>query len=627
MEERFMKKRALVTGGTCKDIAAMAVFVVNIKKTNPNLVDEIVIFHDGVSEKDQKLMNSIFPCRFIRYEFPNYDPANFNDIINKYFSPMVFCKYECFRLLNEYRIVIWSDYDVVVLQDLSELLSRTDQIDAEMLIADGTFLESFTDSIETYLLEGYDLQGPGICSSLFVLFDSFEKYQECYEWCIQKARELGRYLYAGDQAVINMLLQEFNIKPYRLSGELYSSNPLHDIITDKTKILHAYKHPKFWSGLHNDAWEQNYQDWIKIGGSKLATRTFSYRLKRKLSKYFSGLKRFLKKFFFGKKYYKNLRHELKIQREEILYEFPDEEYLAWRYGDFSEKDITKDKLQKLYAGLDDTSIITINTILLRLIKVCAIIQNKFKNKRLKLDLFTKEEKEQIRLVRKNYTNNIIKISDDCYCYKQYFLPVNESGPSVLYYKHQLFLLRNIEKIKGKNIIDVGGFIGDSLLVLCPLTNKDVYSFEAASGNYQYMQKTIALNNITNAKPVRMALGSHPGTVNIAPFGSGASISNTKSSTDESVEMNTLDNVVEKYELDVGLIKVDIEGTEQDFLKGAINSIKKYKPILLISIYHTINDFFEIKPLIESWNLGYRFKISKPVDGNIVTETLLIAEVD
>ena len=40
----------------------------------------------------------------------------------------------------------------------------------------------------------------------------------------------------------------------------------------------------------------------------------------------------------------------------------------------------------------------------------------------------------------------------------------------------------------------------------------------------------------------------------------------------------------------------------------------------------MDDFFNIKPMIESWDLGYEFKIVKPVDGAIILETMLIAEV-
>lgn len=48
--------------------------------------------------------------------------------------------------------------------------------------------------------------------------------------------------------------------------------------------------------------------------------------------------------------------------------------------------------------------------------------------------------------------------------------------------------------------------------------------------------------------------------------------------------------------------------------------------MLISIYHNAKDFFEIKPMLESWNLGYKFKIFKPIDHTIAVETALFCEI-
>ena len=95
---------------------------------------------------------------------------------------------------------------------------------------------------------------------------------------------------------------------------------------------------------------------------------------------------------------------------------------------------------------------------------------------------------------------------------------------------------------------------------------------------------------------------------------------------ESVPLGTLDRYEETHPMDVGLIKVDIEGAEQSFLRGARRTIEKYKPVLLMSIYHNADDFFNIKPMIESWNLGYKFRIHKPIDYSVSREVLLIAEV-
>lgn len=87
----------------------------------------------------------------------------------------------------------------------------------------------------------------------------------------------------------------------------------------------------------------------------------------------------------------------------------------------------------------------------------------------------------------------------------------------------------------------------------------------------------------------------------------------------------IDDFVAEHGIRVGLIKVDIEGAEQSFLRGAKKTICEQKPILLISIYHNVSDFLDIKPMIESWNLGYKFKIFKPVMGTVSSETVLICE--
>lgn len=93
-----------------------------------------------------------------------------------------------------------------------------------------------------------------------------------------------------------------------------------------------------------------------------------------------------------------------------------------------------------------------------------------------------------------------------------------------------------------------------------------------------------------------------------------------------VSMDTLDHYMQDKDFEIGMIKVDIEGAEQIFLAGARRTIEKFKPVLLLSIYHNAYVFFEIKPLIESWKLGYKFRIHKPVDYSVSREVLLIAEI-
>ena len=83
--------------------------------------------------------------------------------------------------------------------------------------------------------------------------------------------------------------------------------------------------------------------------------------------------------------------------------------------------------------------------------------------------------------------------------------------------------------------------------------------------------------------------------------------------------------MQEYNIKVGLIKTDLQEYEQIFLSGAKETIKTQKPILILSIYHTFSDFFDIKPFIEKLDCNYKFKIHRPLDGNILAETKLIAE--
>lgn len=283
-----MKRTAIVTGGTANDVPAMACLVMNIKDTNPELADEIVIFHDGISIKDQNLIRSIFPTRFIFYHSPFTEVNDFDDVVVKYFSPMIFCKYECLNLLNEYEYVIWTDYDVVILDNLDELTEKTPTDIKIITTKSPNIAESFFEEGRelTPLIKKYDFSKPGVCMSLFVLTDTLYQHNMLYDWCIEKTKEYSKYLFLPEQAIVNLLLQEFKISITRLLPRIYSVHPERDSNNDNVKIFHVYGQPKFWNGIYNETWEENYKKWIKLGGTPYEYRTVSYHFRKYFQKIF-----------------------------------------------------------------------------------------------------------------------------------------------------------------------------------------------------------------------------------------------------------------------------------------------------------------------------------------------------
>lgn len=293
------------------------------------------------------------------------------------------------------------------------------------------------------------------------------------------------------------------------------------------------------------------------------------------------------------------------------------------WGIVSELPDFREKYKKLINGLDIQSVETVVRILNR--------QRKFlTNNSNVLDIYTSKEQEELRKLNENLYDLIIKISSDLYAYKQYFLPCNHFEASVFYYKHGIEKVSNIGKVKDSIVIDVGGYIGDSVLVLSELCPRKIYTFEAVPENYKLLEKTLELNNIDNVVAENVALGKEKGSLAINLADSGSTPINRKGIDFKGqirVPVISLDEYVREHNLsDIGLIKVDIEGGEPAFLEGAKQTIFRFKPILLISIYHNAHDFFELKPMIEEWGLGYTFTVYKPTDGSITSETLLIAEI-
>lgn len=183
------------------------------------------------------------------------------------------------------------------------------------------------------------------------------------------------------------------------------------------------------------------------------------------------------------------------------------------------------------------------------------------------------------------------------------------------------------QIKNKAIIDGGGYIGDSALAFCFYNPSKIYSFEPVDFLCDKLFETIKLNNVEKIiKPIKLGLSNKEKKVEIFGIDSGASLYTSQKGTSQIIKTTTIDKFVSSENIKVGLIKLDVEGSELDVIYGSLETIKKYKPILLISVYHRPEDFFYIKPLIENLSLGYKFMMRKTSPFRVTSETVLIGYV-
>ncbi len=227
---------------------------------------------------------------------------------------------------------------------------------------------------------------------------------------------------------------------------------------------------------------------------------------------------------------------------------------------------------------------------------------------------------------------VIKLNEHCFAYRQYLLPINEFEVSTFVFNYGLNCI-NKKYLDDKCVIDAGAYIGDSSIVFeHELTNvSKIYGFEPSKSTFSLFQKTIELNKSQKIIPVNLALGEKSTVSSLVGYGMGGTLAENDDTrwifNKETVNVVSLDEYVKEHALSVGLIKTDLEGFEQLFLRGAIDTIKQFKPTLMISIYHSAQDYFQIKDFIKSLDLGYKFSLFKANDGYLIAGTLLICQIN
>jgi lipopolysaccharide biosynthesis glycosyltransferase len=175
-----------------------------------------------------------------------------------YFSPLVLAKFEGFRLLSTFSTVVWLDYDIVITDSLGELWSRS-EFDVAFVRSGQAMAKGFI-----YPPTDVDPEIEGMSAGVMVFRSTFVDHVKIPSDLYGIYSKTYASLYYPEQAVFDLyFLSNQNFVYWELDGK-FCALPGSESAGDL--IIHSFGPKKFWSGLENDSWSSNYQEWLNLGG-------------------------------------------------------------------------------------------------------------------------------------------------------------------------------------------------------------------------------------------------------------------------------------------------------------------------------------------------------------------------
>jgi FkbM family methyltransferase len=172
-------------------------------------------------------------------------------------------------------------------------------------------------------------------------------------------------------------------------------------------------------------------------------------------------------------------------------------------------------------------------------------------------------------------------------------------------KTQYFPSDIIQLSGNESYMDCGAFTGDTIEDFLKASGgkyNKIWAAEPDRKNYKKLTDYLSEMKLTDIKAINKGIYSYSGKL---PFAENASmLSMIDEKSDNYIEVDTIDNITAGEP--VTYIKFDVEGAELEALKGAEQSIKKYKPTLGVSIYHKERDLIDIPLYIKQLVPEYKF---------------------
>lgn len=275
--EETNNKNAIYFAITDNYSFAVANVIMGLNKHSAKLMQscDILIYHNDVSEKNQKLLKSLHPntC-FIEMTAP----VSWNELLNHKstmrWGSINICKYFGFMLINRYEKVLFLDADMHVIGDISDLFEIEEEMAWRNVLA-----WKASDNFAALMRSPDDYISAGN-AGLIYFTDKLRRYsldEEDIANAFEKIKNLKRG--GNDERIVAWIAYDNKINVKELDVRIYNT-PIQRK-TPATKLLHFLDYigesTKPWKNLsaylYFEDWAENYQRWLQLGGEGLVNFT------------------------------------------------------------------------------------------------------------------------------------------------------------------------------------------------------------------------------------------------------------------------------------------------------------------------------------------------------------------
>jgi FkbM family methyltransferase len=169
-----------------------------------------------------------------------------------------------------------------------------------------------------------------------------------------------------------------------------------------------------------------------------------------------------------------------------------------------------------------------------------------------------------------------------------------------------FLLEFVAE--GSTVLDIGSYLGTHALSFAEAVGPagHVYAFEPQPQAFKLLLQNVARNELGNVTPKNVAIGASPGMLFMEQFpindrfNGGSSQARTLKDADlQQVRLETIDSLHLKA---CDLVKVDVEGTEFDVIRGMRETLLAFNPVIFVELNEVAAyQRFLDEPMFAKWN--------------------------